>query len=312
MHYTGTATSLTELRLALFNACTANGYSLVGASNDILSKDGILVQVTLSTPGIRFRGWSAISGGVVSGGTPVVAEMRRMFTSQTLSFPVTYEIHLHADPDEVYFIVVNDVTEYLWAAFGKSDVTGLPGTGCWVSAIFTSFNLNTGISITSTGGGSLPNGVNRNVPAAPFWQTSGSAWINSHVHHDLDSSGWGVAAGEVHSSGFSSSSNQGLAVASIYASPNHERIPNSFNGESVLVPINVYASRAASKVSLVLSLRHARFTRVDNYFEGQIITLGDDTWKVYPFFKKNTSQRDGGSGIAHTGTFGWAIRYDGE
>ena len=58
-------------------------------------------------------------------------------------------------------------------------------------------------------------------------------------------------------------------------------------------------------------LAHCRFLRIDNYQPGDIIPLGPDRWKVAPWYRKNTAQRDGGSNIQHTGTFGWAIRYDG-
>jgi len=63
-----------------------------------------------------------------------------------------------------------------------------------------------------------------------------------------------------------------------------------------------------------VDLQNARTLRVDNYDPGQIITLGDDQWRIYPFYRKNADQRDGttSSGGDHSGTMGWAIRYDPE
>ena len=105
------------------------------------------------------------------------------------------------------------------------------------------------------------------------------------------------------------------AVNSVHAigsaAPHIERSPSAWNGESPLLPIQAYVWRASAKCSLVVDMRHARYLRIDNYEPGQIITLGGDSWKVYPFYRKASSARNGGIGIDHTGTFGWAIRYDG-
>ena len=87
--------------------------------------------------------------------------------------------------------------------------------------------------------------------------------------------------------------------------------PSAWNGESVLVPIQVITSRPSNLWSLVGELTHARYVRLDNLEPGQLITLGPDRWKVYPFYRKDATARDGGDGIDHTGTLGWAIRYDG-
>ena len=66
-----------------------------------------------------------------------------------------------------------------------------------------------------------------------------------------------------------------------------------------------------NKVRLVLEVRNARYMRIGNNDPEQVITLGPDRWKVFPFLRKNASVPDGGSVIDHSGTFGWAIRYDG-
>lgn len=98
------------------------------------------------------------------------------------------------------------------------------------------------------------------------------------------------------------------------AAPHLSRSPSAWNQESPLLPIQCTLVRASSKVSLVADIRNARYLRVDNHSPEQIIELGPDRWKIYPFYRKNTSARDGSVapvGTDHTGTFGWAIRYDG-
>ena len=66
--------------------------------------------------------------------------------------------------------------------------------------------------------------------------------------------------------------------------------------------------------TIVASLAHARYCRLDNLVAGQVITFGPEAWKVYPMHARNDQQRDGvawGTGSQHSGTFGVAIRYTG-
>jgi len=86
--------------------------------------------------------------------------------------------------------------------------------------------------------------------------------------------------------------------------------PNAFNNEGVLLPIKVIKTRASSKYSQVLQLENARNIRIDNYTPQEIIALGTDEWMVFPWYKKNAAVPDGGENITHTGTMGWAIKYE--
>ena len=70
-------------------------------------------------------------------------------------------------------------------------------------------------------------------------------------------------------------------------------------------------ARASNKVSILAKIENARYLRIDNLQPEQILTFGAEKWMVFPFHKKNSSVRDGGTSIDHSGTFGWAIRYDG-
>ncbi len=157
------------------------------------------------------------------------------------------------------------------------------------------------IYITSTGGGDVVN--NANNTAALFWGDSGSAYAtarNCFVHSDLDSQGWWFdqSAGTVQA---------GVKLSA----PLLALLPNSWNNEAVLLPLRAYKARPSSKISLIADLANARLTRVDNYTPGEIIAIGSDRWKIYPWFRKDSGARDGGVELAHTGTFGWAIRYEG-
>ena len=89
-----------------------------------------------------------------------------------------------------------------------------------------------------------------------------------------------------------------------------EYLPSKWSDNAMLLPIHIINSVTDIKVALVADLSYARYLRIDNFEPNQIIEFGNEQWKVYPFFKKNSAVRDGGSTINHTGTFGWAIKID--
>ena len=136
---------------------------------------------------------------------------------------------------------------------------------------------------------------------APFWNAGtwqANSGYNSYVY-DTEL-GWAPTA---------TIYNDGSSIA--YKVPLISRAASAWSSETILIPISCFKVQASSKVSLICDLQDSRYIRLNNYEPGQIITLGNDRWVVYPFYKKNTATPDGGVGIDHSGTFGWAIRYDG-
>ncbi|MBL4838373.1 MAG: hypothetical protein JKY34_12435 [Kordiimonadaceae bacterium] len=303
---TGSANSIPELRTALLNGLVANGWTLDG---NVIYKGDVFVEVTIPTGEaygenrmLRFLGGTSQAAGALSG--PAISGPRVGFTATSWAWPVAYNLHILTDPDEIYFFIRPVTNDYQFAAFAQSNVAGLPGTGNWVTATYADLGRKGSLNgISSIGGGTSDVG-SWDAPWAPFWGGGIIASEHNTVLHDgLDDDGW--TAG----SGFStvmSSLNAAQTIA-----PLLDRSPSNWNGEAVLLPIQPFLLRPSNKVSMVGDLAHARFLRIDNYAPEEIIDLNPDFWMVYPFRSKNTTERDGGGGITHTGTFGWAIRYDG-
>ncbi|HTF96735.1 MAG TPA: hypothetical protein VL995_11430 [Cellvibrio sp.] len=310
-YYSGSANSFADLRTALFNACTANGWTL---STDVLTKGTLAIKLTINAVSTAVSGIGLIlQGGVSATGstlnTPSPNTARLGPPSTTVhqpTFPMSYEIFLFTNPDEVYLVAKTNVDNHLWLAFGKSTY---PGIGLWLSGIANTAQGGAAGSIAvdingGNAGGSL------NSTGCLFWQpaqyTTGNPYYNQDtVHVDIDGIIWaGNPASAV-----------SKVVGSVTALPGITEMltvqPNAWNGEAVLMRIRPMLYRASNKNSIVADLRNARYIRVDNYEPGQIISLGSDNWKVFPFYRKNTTARDGGGSVDHTGTFGWAIRYDG-
>lgn len=293
---TGTANDLTALRSALFAACTANGWMLSG---EVLHKGSVHVRVQIVAGFLTFYAGNGIDGSNnITDGAPSLCRIGRIgnIVSSAFTWPLTYEIHVHAD--EVYLVCNYNIDLYQWAAFGQSTVQGLSGTGVWCAASAAAVAPTTSIWISATSGQHCCPALFYNVGL------SGSNSRGAHfIHHGLDGLGWSDTLDNFGSS---------AGGASFTVAPLASVLPNAWNGESVLLPIQVFMPRAVGgRVSLVADLADARYLRIDNQVPGEIISLGPDKWKVYPWYKKNSAVRDGGNGVDHTGTFGWAIRYDG-
>lgn len=313
--YSGTATSYADLLTALTDACVANGWSW---SDSILSKGAAFIKLTVGANGITLQGGTGKTGATLDGASPITPRLGRIHATlgNQGSFPMTYSIHLFSGPDEVFLVARHSVDYFFWSTFGVSNVPGVGGTGLWYGAVAMaapetySSESSGGIYIGPTHGGfdSFSGGISST--GALFWKTSNNNVSKSQnsLHCAIDGITW---ADQPSSASITA---VGKLQAIACAAPHVGRQPSAWNSEAVLLPIQAYLARASTKLSLVADLVNARYVRVDNYAPEQIITLGADQWKIYPFYRKESSMRDGitsGGMIDHTGTFGWAIRYDG-
>lgn len=306
-YYSGQATSYQELLDALVAACVAEGWTW---ADGILNKEGIFVKLSVNTgagAGI------VASAGIDKVGTNLTKESpirprlgRHSVNAPIVTFPLNYMIHVFNDINEVFLIIRFDNDRYHYLAFGTTDTGGL----ClWVVA--TAGNSYTSSTVGQYGFAISPDvgleqmlNYSQSNSCGPFWCTRGNVNNNlakTAVYTPIDND-WVV------------STNINNAVNAIFSvQPLISRNPSNWNNESILIPIQIQQYRSSNKKSIVANIECARYLRIDNYEPEQIIVLGNTKWKVYPFYRKNIAERDGGGtgGVDHTGTFGWAIRYDG-
>lgn len=293
---TGTATNRADLVAAIKSACTTNGWSLSG---DVLHRAGQYVRLQSVAAGVTLLGGTGIDGGDnLTGGGPYYVRMTDLGLINTapIVYPLVYEIHVHDDPNEVYVVINYSQDFYQWLAWGQSTVS-LPGTGNWYAGSFVEAENYYGVINISAGGGGSWNSSS----SALWWTTEAapaSGGCNHLIHHGMDGAGWSSGSSYINAV-------QGLAPLIAIS-------PNAWNGESELLPIMPLLTRAGGKTSILAQLGGSRYVRLDNYEPGQVITIGADKWKVFPWLRKNAAARDGGWEIRHSGTFGWAIRYYGE
>lgn len=303
-YYTGTATSYSDLLTQFKAALALEGWTM--GSGGYINKGSVNISLTSSSLGVFLRGASDVYPGTANL-SPTSVRLGHYDSAVAVTFPVFYEAFIHTAPDEVYLVVNHTSTRYMWLAFGKSTLPQSgTGTGTWVGATSHAYTNNSGINLTSTSGGGSYGSTNTFDSVSLF--TTTNKYINSFVDHgftDMQASNWGAAS----VSGVGLEGNTTCAWRLM--GPIVKTQPNSWNGESVLIPIQAYTARPENKNSMTVDVQHARYCRIDNYEPGDIISLGSDKWKVYPWWRKNVSVRDGQAGAEHTGTWGWAIRYDG-
>lgn len=287
-YVSGTASSLGDLLTAIRNACTANGWTLSG---NVLHKGTCYVEVMISGLFITVRGGTGIDGGnALTGATDQgTAQLGIVGAAISFAFPMTYFAHIFPSPDEVYFIVNYNVNYYQTIAFGQSEMTGLTGSGNWYCG--PTVNGSTYLGFNSPGDGEFA--AYNDYPAFSVFCRTYQRDLDIHTHgvdHQLDSATW-------RDNGCTND------WASLYW-----RQPNQWNSESILIPIRVYAPRLSGFISPVLECAHARQVNIANLSDGQIITLGTDKWKIYPWWSRGPYNT---RGQANSGLGGHAFRYDG-
>lgn len=309
-YYSGTASSLADLRTALLTHAAADGWTLTG---DVLSKAGVFFQIQVNADNITCLGCESNAVANPAPGVVMIGKIYATFgqTTRLISFPCNYEVFGFAQ--ELYLVVNYDVDSYQWMAFGKSTVPGLPGQGGWCGATIGSTIPNGNasgvyapISLQQSSITALSQGIS-GMTSGQLFVTNQNAtynlasYRNSWVNSGLDSNGWWFDV-------------TNAAAPSVGILPMLQLLwqqPSVWNTEASLLPLRAWKRRASYKISLTVDLANARMIRIDNLAPGDLLTIGSDQWKVFPWYRKDVSARNGATSANHSGTFGWAIRYEG-
>ncbi|MGQ2385097.1 hypothetical protein [Acinetobacter ursingii] len=308
-YYSGQAASYQELLNVLVDACVDQGWTW---ADGILSKGKIYIRFEVNTnPNADFGEGLIAQLGIGQTRTNLLTPSNTRVRLGKVSsdswgadftFPVSYNIHIFDNNNEVFFVVKTGVDKYLYLTFGQSEVSGY---GAWISA-------STGVRFSP---------FTSNVITL-YPDFSGDAWHYSKIHapfwvipsggYDSNLSANEICRDEVNNNWLNDQTSMGIGLTAFLSYKDLiTRQPSVWSSETVLLPINIYASKSQSKISHAFTIQNARYLRIDNYEQEQIIALGNLRWKIYPFYKKNIAVRNSGLRESHSGTFGWAIRYDG-
>ncbi len=291
-YYSGTATSASDLKTAIKNACIAEGWA--NPATDMLSKGDVFVELdsawnpyTYGVDGLSVQaGTGESSSGSLDNPSPNPTGMLGAGTLGLFSFPGTYYIFINTDPDEVT-VAFNYATLYWqWLGFGQSTKMGITGTGvhCWGSA---------------TANASIGTSHALYIWPLFYGAAAYSSDMGSMIDCDLDGQQW---RGVYTTTTYEASSKDSIDVLKAYQ-------PNNWNDEALLMRTWIYALRASGFKSYIAEIPHTRFIRNTFINDATVITLGSEQWFVAPIIKKDLDQPGGGVYTKqHSGTFGFAVR----
>lgn len=306
-YYTGQVNSFAELKSVIENAAVAAGWML---NDGILSKHGSYVQLLAGEqkdwPFLSIAGATQQLGDTLSG---AVGPSAKIYSSPrlVLEWPCAYFIH--SFDRELYAFLRSGIDLYLTLTFGVTNTLGIGGTGGWyggMSSAETDQNHRTAnrrvehrlrleLSVGQVTAGRI-SGYDTGRLGSPFWASRSSYGTGvSAIHIGLDGERW------IDPGGLGISSVAGLLTAS----------PPPLNSGHILLPVKCVVARTGGGVTTVLQHEHIRWIRNDLIEDEAIITFGDERWKCYPVLRKNIELRNGGVNDTHSGTLGYAVRYDG-
>lgn len=312
-YITGSATSYDDLRTALLAACVDAGWSLADGILSWGAAAHVRPYVSASTtlaegPGLILECGTGKSGSALTDTCTARPRLGRPAANANYvvpAFPVVY--HLFTFGSEVMLLMEHDVKKYYYLAFGVSDIPGVAGSGLWAATTAAQrypASLGGARIGAELGLGGVANSYGSS--AGPWWSTVATA-ISDSANIISVAGSWLVANSL-------SSATEGRCNAIEGLAPLLGLLPSAWSQEAILLPIRVLQTLAGNKNRVIAEVRNARYTRLDSYEPGQVITLGTERWMVFPFYAKNSAVRDGvaaAGGADHTGTFGWAIRYEG-
>lgn len=304
-YFTGAAPSFADLKTVIYNACTANGWTL---SNDIISKSGCFFKLTSAATYLEIDAGTSQSGSTLTGDKPRGRARILSFSNVAIVFPINYEIFLTTDPNEVICVINYNSDFYQHLFFGKSDIVDIGGTGAYFSANCSSgTETATGlVAIDASKSNIRSSPVSDRMALGFFSEGSWSPGSNfaSFAHCGLDSAAWcdvqGTYPNKLHTaSGLNN-------IASLITA-----LPNLLNAANILLPVKAVKQRGSGGLTTIVNMRNARFCRIDAITPGEILTYGPGQWKFYPLYRKDFVNRNAPNSSApsnHSGTFGVAYR----
>lgn len=311
-YYTDTVASFTLLKSTIESYCVVNGWTL---SDDILSKDSCFFKLVADTTNyLALQGGLSQIGSTLNGqpGTPSkgsnYVRIANYPSFEATSFPITYHLFIFNNPIEVYCFIEYNSGYFQHLAFGKSNLSGI-GLGAWFSASSNGdSNQNTStwlsslsVSITDIAFCTSGNLTTAGTPTAGLFVGRGVnstyCFPSTFIYTDLDSKGWIYWSKGLY---LSTSIMAGLLTA----------LPNLSNQATVLLPIKSVLSRSSGGLNILANLINARLLRIDNHESKAIIAFGSEQWMVFPWYRRDVVNRNGQLNTTHSGTFGFAIRYE--
>ncbi len=310
-YQTGTASSHADLLTTLKTFVATNGWSV---STDVIYKGNVFAGMDVEGPAtntygdaLTIGGGLGQSGGALTTPSPDRSTLRNRPEVGDLlnSFPVNYHIFVHTSPDQVAVFINYNSVWWQWLTFGELSKCGSYTGGQFYAAIAPLMPAVTpGLDACITMSAEDAQGCQ--PCGGLFWSGMETYGVISQehdgsiIHLELDGLVW-------YSSGTKADASRGIVQSVGPMAPLLARSNPTWNQIGVLLPQYLWAVRPSSKLSLLGRVAHFRLMRIDNYAPGDIITIGSDKYKVFPWLRKTTETTTSNS----SGVWGVAVEYDG-
>lgn len=304
-YQTGTVTSTSDLASVITNFAVANGWTL---NSGVLNKGNAYIRLqVISTSELRI---DAARNGNFS--PPDISPNYSRIFNTTWPSMATYHIVAFDNPDTVWCTINFDVIKFQHIGFGMIEKYGTWNGGQWFHAQHTNVSQDDLVTSFVDGGVHLYSPIA--TECALFW---GSSMNAATVYYDN-----GPSKIECDLRGYVWEPPPSQIGVQIYmpqiVGPIHKTNPNVFNGQTVLTPFTPFLKGADGYFMPIGRIGHLRWVKLQNYDPGDVITIGPEKWKVFPWYVKDTTKPDGEfrpnyspSYPPSTGIMGVAVKYDG-
>lgn len=302
-YQTGSASDFPNLVATIKTFASTNGWSV---STDVIYKGNVFAAVKAENPaggtaGISVQGGLGHSGGALTSASSYKSMMQVYDGVGDIinSFPLTY--HLFSHTNQITLFVNYNSVWWQWLTFGEIEKYGTYTGGQFYAAPqnYDTTSRDTYIRAEYAGGTYSPAGVALFWGGKELWGYT-EAQDGSYMHLEMDSNIWWVSSRESQYGG-------NRINTPSFMSPLLYRCNSNQTEMTTLLPYYVWALRPSTKASLIGNVSPFRLMRIDNYQAGDIITIGSDKYKVFPWLRKTPSTVATNS----SGVWGVAIEYDG-
>ena len=300
--FNGQVASFAALKAAIETTLTTRGWTL---ADGILSRGAACVQLVASATELRLLAGTGQAGAALTGACPQALKLMS-FANAPIQWPAVFTLHVFDMPDEIYVVLRYNVDRHQHLNWGLSSMPQIGGSGLWCSGSFRGDvgGASSRCSVFITGGSTYDLGVQPydGFGLGYFFSSFSGTYHASFIHCGLEGApSWRTTYG----------GNPGDLLGVSHKAGLLHALPSQFNQATVLLPIDVLMARQAQGQTIVATLAHARYCRLDFLDLTQPLVYGTERWIPYPLHAVNAVQRNGASWanvVQHSGTFGVALR----
>jgi hypothetical protein len=291
------------------------GESSVSASRVVLTKNGVSYQIFAYNKKLYKNGvngtYSCLEAWVCDGfNAGVAANLQTNNRKFSLVGPLAtsiYAYHLFSNGDFVHVVIEETVGRFRHLSFGFIKKYGTFAGGQYLTAGTPIESFTTSALAFNTSTAMVPFGSNAQNPTRSG--IASSAYPGTYVRADID--GWAVGWRLISSNTYFDSSQMDAYGCSVYSNTVNGRAgylssgmqvsmnalghdigyhcsPQNYNGLAPMLPCYVGVNRSPYNATWTLlgEFPDVRFLNISNYNAGEEITLGTDTWKIFPLWNK--------------------------